>query len=85
MNLIMKEMSKKPQVDDFVTIALRVTIFVYNQKWPLNWLRKRPGWTKIIRPGATRFGTAFITLKSLCDHKHDLQAMVTSPDYKKSD
>nr|KAJ0212183.1 hypothetical protein LSAT_V11C400224240 [Lactuca sativa] len=39
--------------------------------------------TEIIRPHATRFGTAFITLKSLCDHKHDLQAMVTSLDYKK--
>nr|KAJ0213922.1 hypothetical protein LSAT_V11C400190050 [Lactuca sativa] len=48
-----------------------------------NWLRKRQGWTEIIRPGATRLGIAFIALKSLCDHKHDLQAIVTSPDYKK--
>nr|KAJ0223180.1 hypothetical protein LSAT_V11C200062380 [Lactuca sativa] len=39
--------------------------------------------SRIIRPGATRFDTAFIALKSLCDHKHDLQTMVTSPDYKK--
>ncbi|XP_023742508.1 uncharacterized protein LOC111890637 [Lactuca sativa] len=76
-------MSELPQVADLVTLASRVTIFVYNHKWPLNWLRKRLGWTEIIRPGATRFGTAFIALKSLCDHKHDLQAMVTSPDYKK--
>ncbi|XP_052622329.1 uncharacterized protein LOC128127696 [Lactuca sativa] len=51
--------------------------------WPLNWLRKRDGWTKIIRPGATRFGIAFIELKSLYDHKADLQAMVISNDFKK--
>ncbi|XP_023743437.1 uncharacterized protein LOC111891608 [Lactuca sativa] len=75
MKLIMKDMSEMPQVADLVTLASRVTIFVYNHKWPLNWLRKRPGWTEIIRPGATCFGTAFIALKSLCDHKHDLQAM----------
>ncbi|RVW87671.1 hypothetical protein CK203_041218 [Vitis vinifera] len=30
------------------------------------------------RPGATRFATTFIALKSLHDHKHDLQALVTS-------
>nr|KAJ0219174.1 hypothetical protein LSAT_V11C300105720 [Lactuca sativa] len=72
MNLIMKDMSEMREVADLVTLASRVTNFVYNHKWPLNWLRKRPGWTKIIRPGATRFGTAFIALKSLCDHKHDL-------------
>ncbi|RVW20428.1 hypothetical protein CK203_112414 [Vitis vinifera] len=32
----------------------------------------------ILRPGATRFATTFIALKSLHDHKHDLQALVTS-------
>ncbi|RVX02328.1 hypothetical protein CK203_028275 [Vitis vinifera] len=36
------------------------------------------GWTEILRPGATRFATTFIALKSLHDHKHDLQALVTS-------
>ncbi|RVW22033.1 hypothetical protein CK203_105179 [Vitis vinifera] len=33
---------------------------------------------EILRPGATRFATTFIALKSLHDHKHDLQALVTS-------
>nr|KAJ0185063.1 hypothetical protein LSAT_V11C900463900 [Lactuca sativa] len=51
--------------------------------WPLNWLRKREGWTDFICPDATRFGIAFIALKSLYDHKADLQAMVISNDFKK--
>ncbi|RVW46411.1 hypothetical protein CK203_081776 [Vitis vinifera] len=41
-------------------------------------IEKREGWTEILRPGATRFATTFIALKSLHDHKHDLQALVTS-------
>ena len=53
-------------------------IFVYNHVALLSWLRKREGWTEILRPGATRFATTFIALKSLHDKKHDLQALVTS-------
>ena len=55
-----------------------MTIFVYNHVALLSWLRKRDRWTEILRPGVTRFATTFIALKSLHDHKHDLQALVTS-------
>ncbi|RVW89327.1 hypothetical protein CK203_045502 [Vitis vinifera] len=41
-------------------------------------VEKKDGWTEILRPCATRFTTAFIALKSPHDHKHDLQALVTS-------
>ena len=41
-------------------------------------MRKREGWTEVLRPSATRFATTFIELKSLHDHKHDLKALVTS-------
>ncbi|KAM0036374.1 putative transcription factor/ chromatin remodeling BED-type(Zn) family [Helianthus debilis subsp. tardiflorus] len=82
-NLILKDVSEMEDVSTLIQLASRITVFIYNHKWPLNWLRKRPGWTEIIRPGATRFGTSFIALKSLHDHKHDLQALVTSLDFKK--
>ncbi|XP_031282661.1 uncharacterized protein LOC116141281 [Pistacia vera] len=39
--------------------------------------RASEGWKEIIRLGATRFATTFIALRSLHEHKHDLQAMVT--------
>lgn len=42
------------------------------------WLRKRPGWTDIVRVGATRFATTFLSFGSLHVHKHDLQTLVTS-------
>nr|XP_043625897.1 uncharacterized protein LOC122597364 [Erigeron canadensis] len=82
-NLIMKDVSEIPDVANLIQLASRITVFMYNHKWPLNWLRKKPGWIEIIRPGATRFGTSFIALKSLYDHKSDLQALVTSNDFKK--
>ncbi|RVW75184.1 hypothetical protein CK203_053888 [Vitis vinifera] len=44
----------------------------------LNLIFKDIGWTEILRPGASRFATTFIALKSLHDHKHDLQALLTS-------
>ncbi|XP_023742913.2 uncharacterized protein LOC111891057 [Lactuca sativa] len=83
LNLVLKDLSELDNVKSLVNLASRVTIFVYNHKWPLNWLRKRPGWKEIIRPGATRFGTVFIALQSLYGHKEDLQAMVISNEFKK--
>nr|XP_043639154.1 uncharacterized protein LOC122610225 [Erigeron canadensis] len=82
-NLIMKDVSELENVKSLITLASRVTVFIYNHKWPLHWLRQRPGWTEIIRPGGTRFGTSFIALKSLVDHKEDLQVMVISSEFKK--
>ncbi|KAL8519837.1 hypothetical protein ACS0TY_010687 [Phlomoides rotata] len=70
-------------VKECVILGSRITTFVYNHKWPLAWLRQMDGWTEIVTPGATRFGTNFIALKSLYDHKEHLEALVICPDYKK--
>nr|KAJ0198819.1 hypothetical protein LSAT_V11C600335280 [Lactuca sativa]KAJ0200507.1 hypothetical protein LSAT_V11C600335210 [Lactuca sativa] len=83
LNLVLKDLSELDNVKSLVNLASRVTIFVYNHKWPLNLLRKRPGWKEIICPGATQFSTVFIALQSLYDHKEDLQAMVISNEFKK--
>nr|XP_043634832.1 uncharacterized protein LOC122605932 [Erigeron canadensis] len=64
-NLILKDISELDDVADLITLASQVTVFIYNHKWSLNWLRKRDGWTEIIQPGATRFDTSFIALNSL--------------------
>ncbi|XP_031251742.1 uncharacterized protein LOC116109659 [Pistacia vera] len=61
--------------------ASEVTKFVYNHTILIAWLRKREGWKEIIRSGAPRFATTFIALRSLHEHKHDLQAMVTDRFY----
>ncbi|KAJ0511839.1 putative ribonuclease H-like superfamily [Helianthus annuus] len=83
LNLWLKDVSELENVSKLVKLASRITVFIYNHKMPLNWLRKREGWTEIIRSGPTRFGTTFIALKSLVDHKNDLQALVISNEFKK--
>ncbi|XP_031274728.1 uncharacterized protein LOC116133189 [Pistacia vera] len=77
LNLILKDISELDHIVHLAKRASEVTKFVYNHTILIAWLRKREGWREIIRPGATRFATTFIALRSLHEHKHDLQAMVT--------
>ncbi|GAV85530.1 DUF659 domain-containing protein/Dimer_Tnp_hAT domain-containing protein, partial [Cephalotus follicularis] len=81
LNLLLKDISSMPHMDYLVSRASQVTIFVYNHITLLSWLRKRSGWMEIVRPAMTRFVTCFIILKSIYDHKPDLQALVTSKHY----
>ncbi|XP_028799495.1 uncharacterized protein LOC114754824 [Neltuma alba] len=78
LNLILADIGKMGIVTSLASRASKVSKFIYNHAFLLAWLRKREGWKEIIHPGPTRFATTFITLKSLLDHKHDLQALVTS-------
>lgn len=84
MNLILKDIGAMPHVAELAKNASKVTIFTYNHIFVLAWLRKRPAWKEIVRPGETRFATTFITLKSVYEHKHDLQAFITSKHYAES-
>ncbi|XP_050254857.1 uncharacterized protein LOC126700698 [Quercus robur] len=73
-----KDMGDMPHVERLKKHASKVTVFIYNHMALIAWLRKRPGWTDIVRVGATRFATTFLSFGSLHVHKHDLQALVTS-------
>ncbi|KAL0010821.1 hypothetical protein SO802_005929 [Lithocarpus litseifolius] len=63
--------------------ASKITMFIYNHVALQAWLRTRKNWTEIVRLGP-RFATTFIALGSLKEHKHDLQALVTSKIYVES-
>ncbi|GAV76727.1 LOW QUALITY PROTEIN: DUF659 domain-containing protein, partial [Cephalotus follicularis] len=80
LNLLLKDISSMPHMDYLVSRASQVTIFVYNHITLLSWLRKKSGWMEIVR-AMTIFATSLITLKSIYDHKPDLQALVTSKHY----
>ncbi|XP_020680610.1 uncharacterized protein LOC110098209 [Dendrobium catenatum] len=80
-NLILKDIGSMPYITELARKASNVTIFIYNHAFILAWLRKTKDWTEIVRPGVIRFATTFITLKSVHDHKHDLQAFITSKAY----
>ncbi|XP_025640666.1 uncharacterized protein [Arachis hypogaea] len=76
LNLILKDISSMAHISNLATRASKITVFVYNHTVFLSWLRQRPHWREIVRPGATRFATVFITLKSIFDRKKELQQLV---------
>ncbi|CAI0475930.1 unnamed protein product [Linum tenue] len=65
-------------VKDVIQKARRVTVFVYNHTPVINWLKARTNWKQIVRPDATRFATNFLSMKSVYEHKVDVQALVVS-------
>ncbi|XP_025637033.1 uncharacterized protein [Arachis hypogaea] len=75
LNLILKDISSMAHISNLATRASKITVFVYNHTVFLSWLRQRPRWREIVRPGATRFATVFITLKSIFDRKKELQQL----------
>ncbi|XP_054793192.1 uncharacterized protein LOC129298780 [Prosopis cineraria] len=81
LNLTLKDIASLDNVSALTTKASKITVFVYNHMIFLSWLRKRSGWKEIVRPGATRFATTFITLHSIYMHKHELQALVTDKHF----
>ena len=78
LNLIFKDICKLDHVAKLTRHASKVTIFVYNHIALLSYLRKREELIEILQPSATHVAITFIALKSLHDHKHDLQDLVTS-------
>ena len=78
LNLVLQDMGDMPYVERLKKRASKVTVFIYNYVALIAWLRKRPGWTYIVRVGETRFATTFLSFGSIHVHKHDLQALVIS-------
>ncbi|CAN0918959.1 hypothetical protein LINGRAHAP2_LOCUS31176 [Linum grandiflorum] len=64
--------------------ASKITVFVYNHGQLLSWLRKRDTWKEIMRPGATRFSTTFLTLSSIGKQRGDLEALMVSDFFRES-
>ncbi|KAJ7970826.1 DUF659 domain-containing protein [Quillaja saponaria] len=81
LDLILNDIATVDHVACITFRSPKVTSFLYNNMLLLAWLRKRPDWKEIVRPAVTHSATTFITLKSLHDHKHDLQALVTSTNF----
>ncbi|XP_065622878.1 uncharacterized protein LOC136064720 [Quercus suber] len=84
LNLIFKEIGKMDHIVKLAKRASKITVFISNHVALQAWLRTRKNWTEIVHPGPTRFATTVIALGSLKEHKHDLQALVTSKFYVES-
>ena len=80
MDLMLEGISKLPGFAKVIEQAKAVTIFVYAHHTTLSMMRT---YTKrdIVRPGATRFATCFLTLQSLYEKKGQLKSMFNSDQW----
>ena len=63
--------------------AKDLAIFIYAHHKTLSLMRKFTKKREIIRPGVTRFASAFLTLQSLYEKKDQLRAMSQSEEWEK--
>ena len=75
--LMFEDIGKRANVLELITNARKITNFIYNHGCLLTKLRKVYG-EDIVRPGATRFETNYITLESLLKKRTDLKKIFIS-------
>ena len=80
LDLILHDFAAIEVVRNVLEKAKRVTNFIYNHGRILAIYRTYCK-GELIRPGQTRFGTNYIALQSILEHKSGLQRMFTSDDW----
>ncbi|XP_020266105.1 uncharacterized protein LOC109841555 [Asparagus officinalis] len=76
-NLMLCDIAKIKPIRNAILMGRSVSVFIYNHTKPLQLFRE---FTKgdLVRPGVTRFATAFLSLQSLRDHKKEMRQMFIS-------
>lgn len=79
-DLMLERIGDLPQHKNALFKARKVANYIYNHSWLLALMRK---FTKreILRPAATRFATAFLTLQSMYQVRQPLEAIFTSEEW----
>ncbi|KAF7129648.1 hypothetical protein RHSIM_Rhsim10G0121900 [Rhododendron simsii] len=77
-NLMLEGIGKQSKFKGILENAKAFTIYVYAHHNTLAMMRKYTKKRDIVRPGVTRFVTAFLTLRSLMEKKQDLRTMFSS-------
>ncbi|PWZ57795.1 hypothetical protein Zm00014a_030395 [Zea mays] len=75
-NLMLQGIGNLPRFKKRIDQAKSFTIFVYGHHRTLACMRSFTLKRDIIRPGVTRFATAYLTLQSMMEKKDDLRKMV---------
>ncbi|XLT05797.1 hypothetical protein HN51_044546 [Arachis hypogaea] len=82
-DLILEDFEKKLKVHETtIKKGRKITTFIYSWSMHISMLRNFTKGKDLVRPGATRFATAYLTLTCLHDNKGPLMTMFTSADWK---
>ncbi|KAL8248797.1 hypothetical protein R6Q59_005665, partial [Mikania micrantha] len=82
-NLMLEAIVGLPRYKKTLDQAKKVTVFIYSHHKTLAMMRKFTKKRNIVRPGVTRFASAFLTLQSLSEKKTQLRHMFSSEEWEK--
>ncbi|XP_078158838.1 uncharacterized protein LOC144554393 [Carex rostrata] len=80
-DLMLESISKQQEIRDVIRNTKEVANFIYSHHQVLSLMRVHTENSDIVRPGATRFATSFLTLESIYQKKLQLKRMVLSDEY----
>ncbi|CAH1432877.1 unnamed protein product [Lactuca virosa] len=81
-NLMLEGIGGLPRFKKVLDQAKKLTIFIYAHHKTLAMMRNHTKKREIIRPGVTRFASAFLTLQSLSEKKEQLKNMFSSNEWE---
>ncbi|KAL4562045.1 hypothetical protein LXL04_034234 [Taraxacum kok-saghyz] len=79
-DLMLEKLGELPEHKNALIKAKKVSNFIYNHQWVLSLARKYLK-KDLLRPAATRFATAYLTIQSMYDVKQPLQQMFVSNEW----
>ena len=84
-DLILEDLEKHLKVHE-VTIkkGRKITTYIYGRTMLISMLKKYTNGRDLVRPGMTRFATAYLTLACLHEMKASLMRLFSSEEWKKS-
>ncbi|KAJ0744735.1 putative HAT dimerization domain, ribonuclease H-like superfamily [Helianthus annuus] len=82
LNLMLEGIGGLSRYNKILTQAKALTVFIYAHHKTLALMRHFTKKRDIVRPGVTRFASAFLTLQSLADKKAQLKQMFTSDEWE---
>lgn len=83
-DLMLEDIGKIPSIKKSINQARRCTTFIYRHGRVLHALREKTNGMDLVRTGATRFATAFLTLQSLKWHRPALRLLFTDRNWDRS-
>jgi len=83
LNLMLEAIGEVQRYKKILEQAKKFTVFIYAHHKTLSLMRHFTKKRDIVRPGVTRFASAFLTLQSLAEKKSQLRQMFTSDEWDK--
>ena len=81
---LMLDIGKITEFKKCIVQAKHVATFIYRHGRVLDKMREMIGGRDLVRPAATRFATAFLTLQSLWRHRTSLKGLFVTNDWNRS-